>query len=198
MKIEREKFLDTVADSFSAYYDLHMAEGEQELPLVFRADYYSRAERYWLTKNIPIWGNETNEFAYVFSAPAFDQTLAARCIDYALEEALPLVRRFYRLGFNIEATEGTAAFLKRNGIRTRVRRKLSDGSNEILTSIQTGFVSYILNTQSLKSGVHQEDGIAIRRCAVQNGVNMFTSLDTARILLDALEEVIPEISTIHR
>ena len=40
--------------------------------------------------------------------------------------------------------------------------------------------------------------IAIRRCAVQNGVNMFTSLDTARILLDALEEVIPEISTIHR
>ena len=92
MKIEREKFLDTVADSFSAYYDLHMAEGEQELPLAFRADYYSRAERYWLSKNIPIWGNETNEYAYVFSAPAFDRTLAARCIDYALEEALPLVK----------------------------------------------------------------------------------------------------------
>ena len=34
MRIEREKFLDTLADSFSAYYDLHMAEGEQELPLV--------------------------------------------------------------------------------------------------------------------------------------------------------------------
>lgn len=92
MGIEREKFLDTVADSFSAYYDLHMAEGEQKLPLVFRADYYSRAERYWLTKNIPIWGNETNEFAYVFSAPTFDQTLAARCIDYALDEALPMVK----------------------------------------------------------------------------------------------------------
>ena len=125
-------------------------------------------------------------------------TVIVTLADEDKEEALPLVRRFYRLGFNIEATEGTAAFLKRNGIRTRVRRKLSDGSNEILTSIQTGFVSYILNTQSLKSGVHQEDGIAIRRCAVQNGVNMFTSLDTARILLDALEEVIPEISTIHR
>ena len=125
-------------------------------------------------------------------------TVLVTLADEDKEEALPLVRRFYRLGFNIEATEGTAAFLKRNGIRTRVRRKLSDGSNEILASIQTGFVSYILNTQSLKSGVHQEDGIAIRRCAVQNGVNMFTSLDTARILLDALEEVIPEISTIHR
>lgn len=92
MRIEREKFLETVADSFSAYYDLHMAPVEQELPLVFRADYYSRAERYWLSKNIPIWGNETNEFAYVFSAPVFDQALAAKCIDYALAEALPLVK----------------------------------------------------------------------------------------------------------
>lgn len=92
MRIEREKFLNTLADSFSAYYDLHMAEGEQELPLSFRADYFSRAERYWLTKNITIWGNETNEFAYVFSAPSFDQALAARCIDYALDEALPLVK----------------------------------------------------------------------------------------------------------
>lgn len=92
MTIEREKFLDTVADSFSAYYDLHMAQGEQALPLAFRADYFSRAERYWLTKSIPIWGNETNEFAYIFSAPAFDKELAARCIDYALDEALPLVK----------------------------------------------------------------------------------------------------------
>lgn len=92
MRIEREKFLNTLADSFSAYYDLHMAEGEQELPLSFRADYFSRAERYWLTKNIPIWGNETNEFAYVFSAPSFDQALAARCIDYALDDGLPMVK----------------------------------------------------------------------------------------------------------
>ncbi len=110
----------------------------------------------------------------------------------------PLVRRFYRLGFNIEATEGTAAFLKRHGIRTRVRRKLSDGSNEILNSIQAGYVSYILNTRAITSGPHYNDGVAIRRCSVQNGVTMFTSLDTARILLDVLEETIPEISTINK
>ena len=80
--------------------------------------------------------------------------------------------------------------------RTRVRRKLSDGSNEILDSIRAGYVSYILNTRPLSSGKHYDDGIAIRQCAVQNGVNTFTSLDTARIVLDALEEVIPEIHTI--
>lgn len=92
MAIERENFLDTVADSFSAYYNLHMVQGEQTLPLAFRADYFSRDERYWLTKSIPIWGNETNEYAYVFSAPSFDRELAERCIDYALDEALPLVK----------------------------------------------------------------------------------------------------------
>jgi len=124
-------------------------------------------------------------------------TVIVTLADEDKEEALPLVRRFYRLGFNIEATEGTAIFLKQNGIRTRTRRKLSDGSNEILDSIRAGYVSYIINTRSITSGIHYSDGVEIRRCAVQNGVNMFTSLDTARILLDALEEVIPEISMIN-
>ena len=123
-------------------------------------------------------------------------TVIVTLADEDKEEGLPLARRFYQMGFNIEATEGTAAFLKKHGIRTRVRRKLSDGSNEILTSIQTGFVSYILNTRSIFSREHYDDGRAIRECAVQNGVNTFTSLDTARIVLDALEEVIPEIHTI--
>ena len=123
-------------------------------------------------------------------------TVIVTLADEDKAEGLPLARRFYRLGFNIEATEGTARFLKENGIRTRIRRKLSDGSNEILDSIRAGYVSYILNTRPLSSGKHYDDGIAIRQCAVQNGVNTFTSLDTARIVLDALEEVIPEIHTI--
>ncbi|MDD6856564.1 MAG: carbamoyl-phosphate synthase large subunit [Oscillospiraceae bacterium] len=123
-------------------------------------------------------------------------TVIVTLADEDKEEGLALARRFFKLGFNIEATEGTAAFLKRHGIRTRVRRKLSDGSNEILDSIRAGYVSYILNTRPLSIGKHYDDGIAIRQCAVQNGVNTFTSLDTARIVLDALEEVIPEIHTI--
>ena len=123
-------------------------------------------------------------------------TVIVTLADEDKAEGLPLARRFYNMGFNIEATEGTAKYLKQHGIRTRVRRKLSDGSNEILDSIRAGYVSYILNTRPLSSGKHYDDGIAIRQCAVQNGVNTFTSLDTARIVLDALEEVIPEIHTI--
>ena len=123
-------------------------------------------------------------------------TVIVTLADEDKEEALPLVKRFYQLGFNIEATIGTANFLKQHGIRTRVRGKLSEGSHEILDSIRAGYVSYIINTRAILSGVHYEDGVAIRQCAVQNGVTIFTSLDTVRIVLDVLEESIPGISTI--
>ena len=124
-------------------------------------------------------------------------TVIVTLADEDKQEALELVRRFYKLGFNIEATIGTADFLKAHGIRTRVRGKLSEGSEEILDSIRAGYVSYIINTRAILSGVHYEDGVAIRRCAVQNGVTMFTSLDTVRIVLDVLEEIVPGISTIN-
>ena len=123
-------------------------------------------------------------------------TVMVTLADEDKEEALPLVRRFYQLGFNIEATAGTAHFLKENGIRTRLRGKLSDGSDEVLKSIRAGYVSYIINTRAILSGVHFNDGVAIRQCAVENGVTMFTSLDTVKILLDVLEDTSPEISTI--
>ena len=123
-------------------------------------------------------------------------TVVVTLADEDKEEALPLIRRFYELGFNIEATAGTGVFLKRHGIRTRIRGKISEGSHEILDSIRAGYVSYIINTRAVYSGIHYEDGVQIRQCAIQNGVTMFTSLDTVRILLDVLEEITPRICTI--
>ena len=124
-------------------------------------------------------------------------TVFVTLADEDKPEGLPLVRRFYEMGFNIEATAGTAAYLKSFGIRTRVRGKISDGSHEILDSIRSGYVSYIINTRSIHSSVHAQDGAAIRRCAVENGVTVFTSLDTVRVLLDVLEETTLAVSTIH-
>ena len=123
-------------------------------------------------------------------------TVLVTLADEDKAEALPLVRRFYDMGFNIEATAGTAAYLKQHGIRTRVRGKLSEGSEEILDSIRAGYVSYVINTRAIRSGAHNADGAAIRRCAVENGVTVFTSLDTVRIVLDVLEEITNRISTI--
>ncbi len=123
-------------------------------------------------------------------------TILVTLADEDKEEALPLVKRFYDMGFNVEATIGTANFLKENGIRTRVRGKISEGSEEILDSIRSGYVSYVINTRAILSGVHYDDGVAIRRCATENNVTMFTSLDTVRVLLDVLEETTLTISTI--
>ncbi len=123
-------------------------------------------------------------------------TVMVTLADEDKKEALPLIRRFYEMGFNIEASVGTADFLKERGIRTRIRRKPSEGSQEILDSIRAGYVSYVINTRAILSGVHYEDGVAIRRCASQNNVTMLTSLDTVKVLLDVLEEVTIGISRI--
>ena len=122
-------------------------------------------------------------------------TVFATIADKDKEEALPLIRRFYELGFNIEATKGTAEFLKEHGIRTRVRAKISDGSDEIIESIRHGYVSYVINTRDIND-MQNSEGWEIRQCAVENNVTMFTALDTVRVLLDVLEETTLCISTI--
>jgi carbamoyl-phosphate synthase large subunit len=115
-------------------------------------------------------------------------TIIVSLADEDKEEGYPLVKRFYDMGFNIEATALTGEFMKQRGIRTRIRKKISEGSDEILESIRSGYVKYVINTRAILSGVHFEDGEAIRRCATENNITLFTSLDTVRVLLDVLEE----------
>ncbi len=123
-------------------------------------------------------------------------TVLVTVADKDKEESLPLIRRFYNMGFNIQATEGTAKFLKSNGIRTHALKKISDGSKEIPEAIRQGYVTYVINTRDMNSSGVLSDGHEIRRCAVENNVTMFTSLDTVKVLLDVLEETTLGISTI--
>ncbi|MBQ2796740.1 MAG: carbamoyl-phosphate synthase large subunit, partial [Tidjanibacter sp.] len=112
------------------------------------------------------------------------------------QRALPLVRRFYNLGFNIEATRGTALFLREHGIKTRMRRKLSEGSTEIIDSLRQGHVNYVINTMALDKHSAHRDGYQIRRAAVENNISLFTSLETVGVLLNVLEEITMSVSTI--
>ena len=123
-------------------------------------------------------------------------TVIVTLADEDKKEAIPLIRRFYDMGFNIEATSLTAETLKKHGIRTKTLGKPSEGSTEILDAIGAGYVSYVINTRAILSGVHYEDGAAIRSAAAQNHITMFTSLDTVRVLLDVLEEITIGISAI--
>ena len=124
-------------------------------------------------------------------------TVFATISDEDKEEALPLLKRFYQLGFNLEATPGTAAFLKEHGIRTRVLPKVSDESTDILDAIRSGYITYVINTMDVRSEDIHSGSSRIRRCAVENGVTMLTALDTVRVLLDVLEELTLGISTIN-
>ncbi len=123
-------------------------------------------------------------------------TVFATIADKDKEEALPLIRRFYNLGFNIEATEGTANYLKSNGIRTHILEKIETGSNEIQDSIRQGHIAYVINTSDLQSKDAITDGKQIRTWATESNVTLFSSLDTVRVLLDVLEETTLCISTI--
>ncbi len=123
-------------------------------------------------------------------------TVFATIADKDKEEALPLIRRFYNLGFNIQATEGTARFLKANGIRTHILNKISDGSEEIPNALRQGHIAYVINTKAPSTDGSDNDGHQIRNVATENNVTIFTALDTVRVLLDVLEETTLTISTI--
>jgi carbamoyl-phosphate synthase large subunit len=100
------------------------------------------------------------------------------------------------LGFNIEATKGTCEFLRNNGVRTRLLRKLSEGSSEIYDELRKGHVTYVINTIDVNQHSTRRDGYDIRRAAAENNVTLFTALETVSVLLDVLEEITLGVSTI--
>ena len=123
-------------------------------------------------------------------------TIFATIADADKPAALPLIKRFYDLGFNIVATAGTAKYLKAHGVRTRALGKINDGSNDIVNVLRKGHVSYVINTIDINQHSTRLDGYEIRRAAVENNVTLFTALETVGVLLDVLEEITLGISTI--
>ncbi len=124
-------------------------------------------------------------------------TVLVTVADKDKEEVLPLIRRFYNLGFNIEATKGTGEFLKKNGIRTHILAKISEDDSVIPNAIRQGHLAYIINTSDIRGSEESvSDGQEIRRLAIENNITIFTALDTVKTLLDVLEETTICISTI--
>ena len=123
-------------------------------------------------------------------------TIFVTIADADKQRALPLIKRFYDLGFNIEATKGTCEFLRSNGIRTRHLLKISEGSTEIYDSLRKGHVTYVINTIDVNQHSTRRDGYDIRRAAAENNVTLFTALETVSVLLDVLEEITLGVSTI--
>ncbi len=115
-------------------------------------------------------------------------TILVTVADKDKDEAWPIVEGFAELGFRIAATEGTARYLKNNGLSVRIVNKLHQGTPNISDDIREGKIQLVINT--LTKGIKpQRDGFLIRRTAVEHGVPCLTSLDTARSMLEVLRTI---------
>ena len=102
------------------------------------------------------------------------------------EEVVPIARRFEALGYRIYATRGTAKVLKENGIKAIRTNKLEQPAPNLMDLILGHKIDVVIDTPP--QGVeHQKDGFVIRRNAIETGVNVLTSLDTAEALVTSLE-----------
>lgn len=115
-------------------------------------------------------------------------TVLATISDKDKDEALPILRGFSQLGFRIAATEGTAKFLRDQGVSVRVVNKLAQGTPNLADDIREGRIQLVLNTLT-KGRKPERDGFRIRRTAVEHGVPCLTSLDTAASLLEVLSSI---------
>lgn len=106
--------------------------------------------------------------------------------DEDKEDIIPIARRFEAIGYRIYATRGTAKVLKENGIKVIRTNKLEQPAPNLMDLILGHKIDVVIDTPP--QGVeHQKDGFIIRRNAIETGVNVLTSLDTAEALVTSLE-----------
>ncbi|HXH30529.1 MAG TPA: carbamoyl-phosphate synthase large subunit [Bacteriovoracaceae bacterium] len=113
-------------------------------------------------------------------------TILATINDLDKDEALRLFKRFYLLGFDFIATEGTARMLRENSIPVRTVDRIGVSDNDIIKEIKSGKLALVINTISKGKNV-ESDGFKMRRVAVERGLLCLTSLDTAEALLRTIE-----------
>ena len=113
-------------------------------------------------------------------------TILATISDQDKDEALKLFKRFYQIGFDFAATEGTARILKNEGIPVKTIARIGQSDHDIIKEIKSGRVALIINTISKGKNV-ESDGFKMRRVAVERGLLCLTSLDTTEALLKTIE-----------
>ena len=111
------------------------------------------------------------------------------------EEAVDIARRFAAVGYQIFATRGTARTLNKNGVKAYEIRKLEQESPNILDLVLGHQIDLIIDIPA-QGAERSHDGFIIRRNAIETGVNVLTSLDTANALATSLENRAKELTLI--
>ena len=106
--------------------------------------------------------------------------------DEDKKEAVEIGRRFEKIGYTIYATKSTAEALKEGGVKAKPVRKIEQSSPNLLDLILSHTIDLVIDTPE-QGAEHSRDGFIIRRNAIETGVNVLTSLDTAEALISSLE-----------
>lgn len=106
--------------------------------------------------------------------------------DSAKEEFLPIAKQYHDFGYDIYSTVGTYHFLKEHGIPATLVNRIADKENTIFDLMLTDTVDLIIDIPTRNDSV--KDGFLIRRFAVEAGIPIYTSLDTAQALINCLEK----------
>ncbi|WP_281518104.1 carbamoyl-phosphate synthase large subunit [Thomasclavelia cocleata] len=107
--------------------------------------------------------------------------------DEAKAEFLPIAKKYADFGYFLYCTKGTYQFLKENQIpHVHLINRIDEKKNTIFDLILTDTVDLIINIPYRINDI--TDGFIIRRFAVEAGIPIYTSLDTARVLIDCLDK----------
>ena len=159
MALSRSYFEKVLEDSFSAYYNIYPDVEFHGLPLVYKCEYFSRSEKFWLTKKMVMYANETNEYAYIFSAPEFDTDSVNRCVDLALEDMLPLVKPHKEHQYTNCKVIFLADSLSKDVIKTVKKRKFTKSygklSLEGYTTLHVAAVDMSLSKTYTNPAAHE-------------------------------------------
>jgi carbamoyl-phosphate synthase large subunit len=113
-------------------------------------------------------------------------TLLLSIADRDKPEALPIIRRLTSIDYRLFATEGTAKMIEKEGLPVQlITKKLTEGHPNVLDVIKNGWVDGVVNTITGER-TPLRDGFAIRRAAAEKRIPCFTSLDTIRVVSEAL------------
>lgn len=115
-------------------------------------------------------------------------TVLLTVADKDKEEAVSLAKRFANIGYQLMATEGTAQYLNKAGVRVRTVGKIGSEGENLIDVIRGGKAQFVINTLT-KGKQPERDGFRIRRESVENGVPCLTSLDTAEAILRVIESM---------
>jgi carbamoyl-phosphate synthase large subunit len=119
-------------------------------------------------------------------ALTLDGSILLSIADADKPAALPLVRKMRETGCRLYATEGTSAIIQAAGMEvTMISKKISEGHPNVIDIIQDGTVGAVVNTTT-GGRIPMRDGFEIRRAATEQRIPCFTSIDTARVAVEAL------------